>query len=647
MRLICVSLFALLSIPVQAAVTAYISNCCNASSVVGVFNTTNLSKTAQFPAGNGAFDAVFTPDGLYAYISNYVSKTVSVVQTSTWTPVATIAVGYAVQWMAMSPDGTKVYVGSFDSANSTHLVSIGTATNTVQKTLSLNGFQSAMVISPDGKRLYLNYQASNGTLIAVDTQSLSVVGMIPNLSGISVALSHDGKLAYVPRVNSGTPLTFSVAIVDTSTMTIVNSIALSSQLSPQMAAISPDGTLLYVAETPYIAGTSSSIVVIQTSTNKIAGTIALPAKAQPGFIVFSPNGVHALVTDFTRSGIDVINVAQNKVVGMVGTSGSVNGLAISPNGATLLVPNEGNSQAAVVDTSGNVMVQASIGSMGTSSSFPRNGAAAVSPDGARAYFTNLFSNNVSVMDTASKTAVANVYTGSEPLGIVLSPDGSRAYVANSFDNTMTVLNTTTFAITTIAMPKSGYPTSIAITPDGLHVFMTVDNIVPDFGSSPGYVFVVDTTSNAVVQTVLAPYPMGVAISPDGSKAYVVSEYGGTTLHTLSTSTYKYIATLPLGGGGALGPTSAGIAVTPDGKNIFVDDSTGSVVWKIDAASNTPVKTIPVGTVPGQLAVTPDGTQVYAADYQNTSATVIDVVSGSVVKTIPLGSPSYGVALTAK
>ena len=43
---------------------------------------------------------------------------------------------------------------------------------------------------------------------------------------------------------------------------------------------------------------------------------------------------------------------------------------------------------------------------------------------------NLFSNNVSVIDTATNTVVATVAVGSSPFGVAVNPAGTRAYVTD-------------------------------------------------------------------------------------------------------------------------------------------------------------------------------------------------------------------------
>lgn len=637
----------LTAVVLPAAPQVYISNCCNYPSVVTVFNALTGAQTGQFEVGTGAFDAVFTPDGTFAYVSNNVSTTVSVVRVSNQSVVATIPIGYSVEQMVIAPDGKHVFVASFDAANLGHLVSIDTASNAVVNTLILDGPASSMAVSPDGKKLYTN-DYDSGALITIDTQSFTVIATLPIYAGISVALTPDGKFAYVPNFGQPSNYTPNVAVVDTGTNTIVNSIPLNKNLDPSFVSIAPNGALAYVGQFPLNQFFRPTIAVIRISNNRIVDSISLPQDASPGKIAFSPDSSRAYVVDDTNSAIDVVTVAQAKVTTVIPTLGSSRGLALSPDGTILLAPNLGSARTSVIDSaSGAVVASISVGDMGPS--YLSFGGAAISSDGKRAYVTNFTSGNVSVIDTASKSVVTNVPTGSfGAVGVVLKPDGSAGYAANQYANTVTVFDTRTFATTRINMPLHGYPTSLAITPDGKFVYVTVSNIVPDFGQAICYVFVIDTSTNNVVHTIIVPYPEGIAISPDGSTAYVVSvggRSGNSNLLTISTASNRITATLSLEFGYATDPTTVGIVVTPDGTRIFADDAMSNNVWEVDTTKNKVIKGIPVGNTPGQLAISGDGSQVWAADYGATSTSEIDVASGTVVKTVPLGNTSYGIALT--
>lgn len=53
------------------------------------------------------------PSGPYAYITNYGSNNVSVINTAKDTVLATIAVGYGPYGVTVLPDATRVYVANY------------------------------------------------------------------------------------------------------------------------------------------------------------------------------------------------------------------------------------------------------------------------------------------------------------------------------------------------------------------------------------------------------------------------------------------------------------------------------------------------------------------------------------------------------
>src|SRR5690606_22700891 len=136
-----------------------------------------------------------------------------------------------------------------------------------------------------------------------------------------LAFSPDGSRLYVGNQSSD-----SVAVVDTATDTVVNTILIEDE--PLWVAVSPDGTRAYVANV-------SSVSVIDTATNVVIDT--LPAPSARGVTV-SPDGAYIYVTEISNL-IRQFDAATHTLVATVPFSGDGNsrphGLAFSPDGTTL------------------------------------------------------------------------------------------------------------------------------------------------------------------------------------------------------------------------------------------------------------------------------------------------------------------------
>ncbi|MEU9048496.1 YncE family protein, partial [Kitasatospora sp. NPDC048343] len=85
-----------------------------------------------------------------------------------------------------------------------------------------------------------------------------------------------------------------------------------------------------------------------------------------------------------------------------------------------------------------------------------------------------------------------VAVGSFPTGVAITPDGLHAYVTNEGDNTVSVIDTATNTVTATVVVGTG-PFDVAVTPDGLHAYVT--------NEGDNTVSVIDTATNTVTATV--------------------------------------------------------------------------------------------------------------------------------------------------
>ena len=86
---------------------------------------------------------------------------------------------------------------------------------------------------------------------------------------------------------------------------------------------------------------------------------------------------------------------------------------------------------------------------------------AVSPDGSKVYITNIGTNGVAVIDTATNAVTATITGLTYPLGVAVTPDGSRVYVANEGSNNVSVIATATNTVTA-TIPVGVGPVAIGV-----------------------------------------------------------------------------------------------------------------------------------------------------------------------------------------
>lgn len=185
----------------------------------------------------GASGVAFNPVLSRAYVANKsMTGGVSVIDTSNDQVVATISVGGGPSDMAVSSDGTRVYVTNSTSGN---VSVINTADNTVIGTITVGSNPAALAVSPDGSRQYVG---SNGALSVIDTATSTIVATISGYAGTAtgVAVSPNGQLVYVVGAGYGLGSVYS-----TSTYLSVGDFL--TYGSPTGVAVAPDGSTLWVA----------------------------------------------------------------------------------------------------------------------------------------------------------------------------------------------------------------------------------------------------------------------------------------------------------------------------------------------------------------------------------------------------------------
>ena len=115
------------------------------------------------------------PVGRHAYVTNYFSKSVSVIATATNTVVATVTVGNNPQGVAVTPDGKHAYVANQGSDN---VSVIDTASNTVVATVPVvfGPVGAAIVLPPPGVPFLTSTPSSRSSSAAYQSMMPSALG---------------------------------------------------------------------------------------------------------------------------------------------------------------------------------------------------------------------------------------------------------------------------------------------------------------------------------------------------------------------------------------------------------------------------------------------------------------------------------------
>ena len=291
---------------------------------------------------------------------------------------------------------------------------------------------------------------------------------------------------------------------------------------------------------------------------------------------------------------------------------------------TIYVADAGANNVAVIDgATGGVIARVPVGTT------PEG--IAITPNGATVYTVNECGGcsdfTASAIDTATDKVVATIRVGTAPDAIAMAPNGATAYVANPGNSTVSAIDTHTNKV--VATIPVGDATAIAITPDGGTAYVT------DFAGDA--VDTIKLATNAPGAPIpVGVHPSGVAISPNGKTAYITNQ-GSNDVWAISTSSHKVEAKF------ATGRFPNAIAITPNGSTAYVANYGANTVWAINTATGARQADIPVGNSPWAIAVTPDGTTAYVANEGSGDITAIDTATNEVGLSVSTGKGPYAIA----
>ena len=292
-----------------------------------------------------------------AYVSNEDDGTVTVVDTQSLTALATLPVGKRPRGLALSHDGTRLYVAlsglpkcppPMTDADCARLPRDGAAdgvavidTATLRPLSVLRGVSDPerVEVSRDDHTLYVSEEDA-GRLAVLDVASASVrarvaVGREPE----GVRASPDGRWVLVTSEEEN-----ALAIVDARKYAFLTSVKVGKR--PRDIAITPD------SRTAYVSGEADASVyrVALPSGTPVARLLQLRSDARPMGLALDARGGRLYVSTGRGGSVAVVAVADGSLVTEIAVGARPWGIALTEHGTRLVTANGPSGDAAVVDT---------------------------------------------------------------------------------------------------------------------------------------------------------------------------------------------------------------------------------------------------------------------------------------------------------
>jgi YVTN family beta-propeller protein len=279
------------------------------------------------------------------------------------------------------------------------------------------------------------------------------------------------------------------------------------------------------------------------------------------------------------------------------------GLAFSPDGKRAYASAGGNNKIRVYDVaeqhlteSTSIALPTSPGADGKPSN-PYPAGLAIAPEGSSLYVADNLGDGLSIIELASGSVRATAPVGRNPYTAVVSEDGRGVYVSNWGEQSVSLVDPAIQQVRqTIAVGT--HPSAMALSPTRHELYVA--------NTDSDSVSVIDTTRNHVTQTIdLAPYPEAQqgsspnALAISGDTLYVANAGNNDVAVVQLGSPARVVGLIPT----AWYPTT--IAIAPDGHDLYVVNAKGLGTGPNAAGGPNPyVATTPADQYVGSMGVGP-------------------------------------------
>ncbi len=529
----------------------------------------------NFPPGNGLMPlwaAVDRATG-HVYVTDSGSGNVAMINATTDQVVDFIPVGSGPDGVAVDKANGYVYVANEASGNVTV---IDGATNRAVESITVGGGPAGVAVDDANGYVYV-IDLSSANITVINGATDTVVGSIPVSGELGIAVDDANGYVYVANPGAGT-----VTVINGSNDQVAGLINLGG--SPWGIAVDPANGYVYVSN-----AYSDNVTAINGTTEAIVGSVPV-GKHPEGVAVDEANG-YVYVSNAYSNNVTVINAATDIAVGSIQVGNFPEGIAVDGANAYVYVANVG--------WNGYV------------------------------YGTGTTSNNMTVINGATNTAVGSITMGVGPWSIAVDQMNGYVYVSNSYSDNVSVVNGATDRVVGF-IPVGGLPAAIAV--DDANGYVYVTNL------ASGSVSVIDGATDRVVGTIgVGSFPDAIAADNANGYLYVANEYS-KNVSVIDGATNTVVGSIPVG------YDPYGVTVDRRNGNVFVTNYWSGNVTVINGATDTAVSSISVGNHPAFVAVDDANGYVYVTSDWSGNVTIINGTTDNVVGLIPVGLFPTGVAV---
>jgi YVTN family beta-propeller protein len=235
------------------------------ANAVTVIDTKTNSMLANIPVEIGPFGVAMSPDGTSVWVTSVTiggPSAVTEINAANNTILGVLGIVGEPRGVAVAPNG-ETYVAIQD-VNAVVAINPALGIDASYVVASPTG----IAVSPDGTKVYVTNEGGSNTVSVIDTTANAVTATIPvGDTPAGVAVSPDGSKVYVANQGFSTPGN-TVSVIDTTTNTVTATISVGNL--PIGVSVTPDGSKILVANNG-----SNNVSVIDAVRNVVTATISV------------------------------------------------------------------------------------------------------------------------------------------------------------------------------------------------------------------------------------------------------------------------------------------------------------------------------------------------------------------------------------
>jgi DNA-binding beta-propeller fold protein YncE len=290
------------------------------------------------------------------------------------------------------------------------------------------------------KPLLLVANQGDHTLSLIDPAAGKQVAAVPvgGVTGHEVAVSADGKLAFVPIYGDsgvGRPGTdgSSMAVIDLAARKVVASVDFGHGVRPHMPLVEPVSGMLYVT-----TELDKAVTVIDPKTLKIVGKIPT-GQEQSHMLVVTHDGKRGYTANVGPGTVSVLDMVARKTIAVIPVSGMTQRISISRDDKMVFTADQTKPQVAVIDTATNTVKKwIPLPAVGYGSTPTLDGRWLLVQMGPV--------KQVAVIDLATMKVARTIAVPAGSGEILMRPDGKVAYVSCPVDGKVAEIDLATWKV---------------------------------------------------------------------------------------------------------------------------------------------------------------------------------------------------------